>query len=69
MGYHPHADWAESWSTIPQVTMRLEQFNEARHKAQELMQWAQQSWVKHHDTPKYKIGDQVWLEAHNVADN
>jgi hypothetical protein len=27
---------------------------------------AQQSWVKHCDTPKYKEGDQVWLEGKNL---
>jgi hypothetical protein len=26
---------------------------------------AQQSWVKHRDTPKYKEGDQVWLDGKN----
>jgi hypothetical protein len=30
MGYHPRADWTETRSTIPQVTTRLEQYNEAR---------------------------------------
>jgi transposase InsO family protein len=45
MGYHPRADWAGTRSTIPQVSTHLEQYNEAQHTAQELMQWAQQSWV------------------------
>jgi hypothetical protein len=35
--------------------------------AQQLMIKAQQSWVKHHDTPKYKEGDQVWLEGKNLC--
>jgi hypothetical protein len=30
---------------------------------------AQQSWVKHRDTPKYKEGDQVWLEGKNLRLN
>jgi hypothetical protein len=30
---------------------------------------AQQSWVKHRDTPKYKEGDQVWLEGKNLRIN
>jgi hypothetical protein len=30
---------------------------------------AQQSWVKHHDTPKYKEGDLVWLEGKNLRTN
>jgi hypothetical protein len=59
MGYHPRADWAGTQSTIPQVTTCLEQYNEARSWAQELMQRAQQSWVKQRNTPKYVTGDQV----------
>jgi hypothetical protein len=49
--------------------MRLEQYNEARRKAQELMQCAQQSWVKHRDTPKYQVRDQVWLEGRHLHAN
>jgi hypothetical protein len=30
---------------------------------------AQQSWVKHRDMPKYKEGDQVWLEGKNLRIN
>jgi hypothetical protein len=30
---------------------------------------AQQSWVKHRDTPKYKEGDLVWLEGKNLCIN
>jgi hypothetical protein len=30
---------------------------------------AQQSWVKHRDTPKYKEGDLVWLEGKNLSIN
>jgi hypothetical protein len=30
------------------------------------MMKAQQSWVKHCDTPKYQEGDQVWLEGKNL---
>jgi hypothetical protein len=30
---------------------------------------AQQSWVKHCDTPKYKEGDQVWLGGKNLCLN
>jgi hypothetical protein len=30
---------------------------------------AQQSWVKHCDTPKYKEGDQVWLEGKHLRLN
>jgi hypothetical protein len=66
MGYHPHADWISSPSPLPQVTLRLEQLKQARDTAQQLMIKAQQSWVKHRDTPKYKEGDQVWLEGKNL---
>ena len=69
MGYHPRADWTDKRSPIPQVTTRLEQFKEARNKAQELMKKAQLSWVKHRDTPKYKVGDQVWLEGRHLRMN
>jgi hypothetical protein len=69
MGYHPRADYSGTPSTIPRVTTRLEQYNEARCKAQELMRRAQQSWVCHHDTPKYKIGDRVWLEGRHLRTN
>jgi hypothetical protein len=69
MGYHPHADWSGTQSSIPQVTTRLEQYNEARHKAQELMRRVQQSWVRHRDMPKYQIGDRVWLEGCHLCTN
>ena len=32
MGYHPHANWTDKRSPIPQVMTRLEQFKEARNK-------------------------------------
>jgi hypothetical protein len=54
---------------IPRVTTRLEQYNEARCKAQELMQRVQQSWVRHRDTPRYQVGDQVWLEGRHLRTN
>jgi hypothetical protein len=66
MGYHPCADWISSPSHLPQVTLRLEQLKQARDTVQQLMIKAQQSWVKHRDTPKYKEGDQVWLEGKNL---
>src|SRR5258708_9583458 len=66
MGYNPCADWTDRPSPIPQVTLRLEQFREARRRAQELMIKAQQSWVKHRDTPNYRLGDQVWLEGKHL---
>jgi hypothetical protein len=33
------------------------------------MRRVQQSWVRHRDTPKYQIGDQVWLEGHQLCTN
>jgi hypothetical protein len=69
MGYHPWADWTGTQSAIPRVTTPLEQYNKAQRKAQELMQRAQQSWVRHCDTPKYKVGDQVWLEGRHLHTN
>jgi hypothetical protein len=66
MGYHPCADWIASSSPLPQVTRRLEQLKQAQETVQQLMIKAQQSWVKHRDTPKYKEGDQVWLEGKNL---
>jgi hypothetical protein len=66
MGYNPRADWISAPSPLPQVTLRLEQLKQARDTAQQLMIKAQQSWVKHRDTPKYKEGDQVWLEGKNL---
>jgi hypothetical protein len=53
----------------PRVTLRLEQLKEARIQARDAMIKAQQSWVKHRDTPKYKEGDQVWLEGKNLRIN
>jgi hypothetical protein len=66
MGFNPRADWIHATSPIPRVTLRLEQLKEARVQARNAMIKAQQSWVKHRDTPKYKEGDQVWLEGKNL---
>ena len=69
MGYNPHADWTDHSSPIPQVALQLNQFKQARKHAEELMVKAQKSWVKNRDTPKYKVGDQVWLEGHHLRTN
>ena len=66
MGYNLRADWHHATSPLPQVTLRLDQFKEAREQAHTLMIKAQESWVKHRDTPKYKNGDLVWLEGRNL---
>jgi hypothetical protein len=42
---------------------------DTRIQARDAMIKAQQSWVKHRDTPKYKEGDQVWLEGKNLRIN
>jgi hypothetical protein len=69
MGYHPHADRVVAPSPLPQVMLHLEQLKQARDTAQQFMIKAQQSWVKHCDMPKYKEGDQVWLEGKNLCLN
>jgi hypothetical protein len=69
MGFNPRADWVHATSPIPRVTLHLEQLKEARVQARDAMIKAQQSWVKHRDTPKYKEGDQVWLEGKNLRIN
>ena len=66
MGYNPRTDWKSATSPLPQVTLRVDQFKEARAQAQNLMIKAQKSWVKHKDTPKYKEGNLVWLEGKNL---
>ena len=66
MGYNPRADWRNATSPLPQVTLQLEQLKEARDNTWALMIKAQESWIKHCDMPKYKTGDLVWLEGHNL---
>ncbi len=68
-GFNPRADWIDKPSPIPQVALQVEQFKEARLRAQALMIKAQQSWVKHRDTPKYKENDLVWLEGRHLQTN
>ena len=67
MGYNPRTDWKSATSPLPQVTLQIDQFKEARAQAQNLMIKAQKSWVRHKDTPKYKEGDLVWLEGKNLC--
>ena len=69
MGYNPHADWTDCPSPIPQVALHLDKFKQAQKRAEELMIKAQKSWVRNKDTPKYKVGDQVWLEGHHLRTN
>jgi hypothetical protein len=66
MGYNPCADWIDRPSPIPQVALRIQQFKEARERAQQSMIKAQRSWVKHKDMPKFQLGNLVWLEGKNL---
>ncbi len=68
-GFNLHADWIDKPSPIPQVALQVEQFKEARQKAQTLMIKAQQSWIKHWNMPKYQEGDLVWLEGRHLRTN
>jgi len=54
-------------SMMPKVQKRKEQLWEVRRQAQELMMWAQQSWVKEKRSHKpYAKGEKVWLEGKNL---
>jgi hypothetical protein len=67
MGYHPRAEWTAITSPIPQVTLRLDQIQEARNKAQTAMIKVQQGWERRkHTVPMFQIGDQVWLDGCNI---
>ena len=44
----------------------MEQITEARQRVQEAMTKAQNLWIKHKNTAKYQVGDQVWLDGHNL---
>jgi len=68
-GFNPQADWMDKPSPIPQVALRLDQLKRARQRTQELMIKAQQSWVKHKDTPKYQEGNLIWLEGCHLCTN
>ena len=66
MGYHPRADGHYAASSSPLVEQRLDDLLRARKDALTHMTRAQQSWVKHRDTPKYEVGDRVWLDGRNL---
>ena len=66
MGYHPRADGHYAASNSPLVERRLNNLLQVRKDAQTHMTRAQQLWVKHRDTPKYKDRDRVWLDGHNL---
>jgi hypothetical protein len=69
MGYHPRADWHQLISDLPLASTRLDQIKKIRDDAQHHMTRAQSLWIKHKTTPKYKEGDQVWLEGRNLCIN
>ena len=58
MGYHPCADGHDVISTSPLVEQRLNHLLQIRKDAQLHMVRAQQLWIMHKDTPKYKVRDQ-----------
>ena len=66
MGYHPRADGHYAASSSPLVEQRLDNLLQARRDALTHMTRAQQLWVKHRDTPKYAVGDRVWLDGRNL---
>ena len=66
MGYHPRADGHYAASRSPLVEQRLDALLQIRKDAQTYMTRAQQSWVKNRDTPKYAVGDHVWLDGRNL---
>jgi hypothetical protein len=67
MGYHLRAEWTTVQSPIPQVTMRLDQIQEACGQAQAAMIKAQQGWERRRRTaPTFQTGDQVWLDGRNI---
>ena len=67
MGYSPRAEIFDVTSSIPMVALRLRDWKKAREDAQKLMIKVQKKWTKG-KTPeqRYKQGDQVWLEGHNL---
>ena len=66
MGYHPCADGHYAASSSPLVERCLDNLLQVRKDAQTHMIRAQQLWVKHRNTPQYKVGDHVWLDGHNL---
>ena len=66
MGYHPRADGHYAASHSPLVERRLDDLLQTRKDALTHMTRAQQSWVKHRDTPQYAVGDHVWLDGCNL---
>ena len=67
MGYSPRAEIFDVTSSIPTVALQLRDWKKAREDAQKLMIKAQKKWTKGKELEqRYKTGDQVWLEGHNL---
>ena len=67
MGYSPRAEIFDVTSSIPTVALRLRDWKRTREEAQRLMIKAQKKWTKGKELiQRYKTGDQVWLEGHNL---
>ena len=66
MGYHPRVDGHYATSRSPLVERKLDGLLQARRDALTHMTRVQQLWVKHRDTPKYAVGDRVWLDGRNL---
>ena len=67
MGYSPRVEIFDVTSSIPTVVLKLRDWKKAREDAQRLMIKAQKKWTKGKElTQRYKTGDRVWLEGHNL---
>ena len=67
MGYSPRAEIFDVTSSIPTVALRLRDWKKAREDAQRLMIKVQKKWTKGKELEqRYKTGDLVWLEGHNL---
>ena len=67
MGYSPRAEIFDVTLSIPTVALRLRDWKKAQEDAQKLMIKVQKKWTKGKILEqRYKTGDQVWLEGHNL---
>ena len=67
MTYSPRAEIFDVTSSIPTVALWLWDWKKAREDAQKLMIKAQKKWAKGRELEqRYKTGDLVWLEGHNL---
>ena len=67
MGYSPRAEIFNVTLSIPTVALWLRDWKKAREDAQGLMIKVQKKWTKGKElAQRYKTGDLVWLEGHNL---